>query len=255
MPVYPIFSDCTQPFISLMLTVLLFAAAALHLTDMRPHNLSAGDLLKDGGEPLSAYDDYIFIACYGGTYESAPLNLEKLGECCGKAPTSGDCPLIPQLCSAYMATGDIPINDGELVCLSYCAAINYRLSWCQIASPTFLACYGRDPEYPNADFEQFGKCCATQEKEFVCKTLQEYCYAYYEGEILDDSVEANTETACEAFCSESKQEPKWCPSGLSAGAIVGIVIAAIVVVGAIAGVSIFFLVIRKGADAENPQEK
>jgi hypothetical protein len=84
------------------------------------------------------------------------------------------------------------------------------------------------------------------DEDFCDGCLGEVCKAAW-GMGRDDTEETNClRDICDKVCD--KNHFGWC--GLSAGAIAGIVIAVLVVVGGIAGVLVFFLVIRKKSGDE-----
>jgi hypothetical protein len=236
---------------------LLFAAASHQLAGRQANNISALSFLQAARKPDTVADDYIFIACYGGLLDPVVPNWAKVGECCGKAPTSGECPVIPGVCREYLAewsTADDNILEiVQVLCPAYCQATSYRASWCTLPSPNFMLCYGLGVDPKVIDFERLGECCVGREKEYHCYRLTTYCEAYYEDGKENEYGNEETETACETYCSflgKKTKKAEWCPPALSGGAIAGSVIAVVVVVvgGGIAGVVVFFFIIRKKPD-------
>jgi hypothetical protein len=93
-----------------------------------------------------------------------------------------------------------------------------------------------------------GKCCNEYPDWSACESFAASCKRYYES---DEDVPKGAEEwaevledECEAFCGELKEAPDWCPSGLSTAETIGVVVGCVVVVGAVAGVFVYFCVIK-----------
>jgi hypothetical protein len=115
----------------------------------------------------------------------------------------------------------------------------------------FKACMAKwAADNPKADeedgYEAIGECCANRaDKSEWCNEFARYCEKYGNGDYDDDYYQQQDfwDTVCPAYCDEVSSRPDWC--GLSTGAIIGIVVGAVVFVGVVAGLLVYFLIIKK----------
>jgi hypothetical protein len=182
--------------------------------------------------------------------------------CCGRYPDVSTSESNPNTCESLY---EIPNPGGDEydlaygACDVYCSALTSAPEWCSGGGggggPTedqkFVACYGGNPS-GDIDYKKFGECCGAQPTYPYCQSLSVLCEPFYKNGTVPSGVsEENGKKVCDAYCSALEETADWCSSGLSAGAVAGIAIGGVAVVGAVAGLLVYFLIIKKpGSDAE-----
>jgi hypothetical protein len=103
--------------------------------------------------------------------------------------------------------------------------------------------------YTIAYWQVLGRCCAKWPESEGGVIATKVCSgdAQARKAYMDMAGEEGVQALCDGWCEEASAD--WCEedssSGISTGAIVGIVVGSVVVVAAIAGILVYFLVIRK----------
>jgi hypothetical protein len=120
--------------------------------------------------------------------------------------------------------------------------------------------------YPPGAYLMLGKCCAKASEFQMCTNMSKACESDGEERTICIGLytQEGFDAICAAWCEEKTED--WCSSapadsagldpdvdssGLGAGAVAGIAVGSVAIVGAIAAVLIFFLVIKKRGDEED----
>jgi hypothetical protein len=136
------------------------------------------------------------------------------------------------------------------LCNSVCE--EYNFDFCTVRPDPEGPC-PEDAKLSDQDVSYLVEICKHDDElsVLVCDDQIKDCKEAWETDSKDVGFDCWRDT-CDRICKQNKFS--WCPasSGLSTGALVGIIVAAVVVVALVVGGLVYFLVLKKGSDADPP---